>query len=364
MLTTTKYYDFGGQRLAVRQNGTLCYLHGDHLGSTSVATNNTGATTNNVRYFAFGGQRFGNLLALPTDHTFTGQKLDRGTGLLYYGARYYDSALGMFISPDTLVPSPGDPQSLNRYAYVNNNPIRYIDSTGHCGPLTPVCLGLLLGGMALLLQGDSPDLNVTPEDVASQRLGGALVVGGAALAGGSALVGTVGATQAGTAVTAACADGDCTNEVQGAGQVAQNAARAAESGTKGAKFGFDAKVGQYRELATGRFVSPKDLPWPSNRGFAGNPVETALSKGSVIDRYGSLSGQYAGTPGATISERGMAAGAEGMRYTRLEVVKPITVPGGFAAAVSEFGASGGALQYFFEGGLQKWIDQGYLRILP
>ncbi len=49
VLTTTKYYDFGGQRIAVRQNGTLSYLHGDHLGSTSVATNNTGAATSTVR---------------------------------------------------------------------------------------------------------------------------------------------------------------------------------------------------------------------------------------------------------------------------------------------------------------------------
>jgi hypothetical protein len=80
VLTTTKYYDFGGQRIAVRQNGTLSDLHSDHLGSTSVTTNHAGATTDNVRYFAYGGQRSGNLFVLPTDHGFTGQKLDRGTG--------------------------------------------------------------------------------------------------------------------------------------------------------------------------------------------------------------------------------------------------------------------------------------------
>jgi RHS repeat-associated protein len=131
VLTTTKYYDFGGQRIAVRQNGVLSYLHGDHLGSTSVTTSNSGAKTNDVRYFGYGGQRTGNLFVLPTDHTFTGQKLDRNTGLLYYGARHYDSALGMFISPDSIVPSPGDPQSLNRYAHVRNNPLRYTDPTGH-----------------------------------------------------------------------------------------------------------------------------------------------------------------------------------------------------------------------------------------
>jgi hypothetical protein len=84
VLTTTKYYDFGGQRIAVRQvvgpSQTLSYLHGDHLGSTSVTTNNSGASTNSVRYYAYGGQRSGNLLVMPIDPTCTGQKLDRGTG--------------------------------------------------------------------------------------------------------------------------------------------------------------------------------------------------------------------------------------------------------------------------------------------
>ncbi|MGB9774806.1 MAG: RHS repeat-associated core domain-containing protein, partial [Bacteroidota bacterium] len=62
---------------------------------------------------------------------FTGQRLDAGVGLLYYRARYYDPALGRFIQPDTVVPNPADPQSLNRYAYVHNNPLRYTDPTGH-----------------------------------------------------------------------------------------------------------------------------------------------------------------------------------------------------------------------------------------
>jgi RHS repeat-associated protein len=53
------------------------------------------------------------------------------TGLLYYGARYYDPALGRFISADTVVPGAGNPQNLNRYAYVRNNPLRYTDPTGH-----------------------------------------------------------------------------------------------------------------------------------------------------------------------------------------------------------------------------------------
>ncbi len=60
-------------------------------------------------------------------------RLDAGiAGDLYdYIARRYDPVLGRFIQPDTIVPDPGDPQSLNRYAYVLNNPIRFIDPSGY-----------------------------------------------------------------------------------------------------------------------------------------------------------------------------------------------------------------------------------------
>ena len=48
------------------------------------------------------------------------------------GARDYDPRLGRWLSADTIVPSFANPQSLNRYAYVQNNPLRYTDPTGHC----------------------------------------------------------------------------------------------------------------------------------------------------------------------------------------------------------------------------------------
>ena len=67
----------------------------------------------------------------PT-HGFTGQELDPESGLYYYGARYYDSDIGRFISPDSLIQEPLNPQSLNRYSYVINNPVNHTDPTGHC----------------------------------------------------------------------------------------------------------------------------------------------------------------------------------------------------------------------------------------
>jgi len=68
---------------------------------------------------------------LPTDYRFTGQRREGTIGLYDYGARFYDPLLGRFISADTVVPEPGNPQALNRYAYVMNNPLGHTDPTGY-----------------------------------------------------------------------------------------------------------------------------------------------------------------------------------------------------------------------------------------
>ncbi len=107
------------------------YLFADHLGSTSVTYNTANSTSTAQRYYPWGTVRPGPGNTLPTGYTFTGQ-LDSGVGLMYYGARFYDGALGRFIQPDTIVPEPGNPQALNRYSYVGNRPTAYIDPDGHC----------------------------------------------------------------------------------------------------------------------------------------------------------------------------------------------------------------------------------------
>ena len=69
--------------------------------------------------------------ATPTTWRFTGQREDATIGLYYFNARYLDPQLGRFTQPDTIVPQPGNPQALNRYSYVLNNPLRYTDPTGY-----------------------------------------------------------------------------------------------------------------------------------------------------------------------------------------------------------------------------------------
>lgn len=68
----------------------------------------------------------------PTDYGYTGQREEAELGLYYYVARWYDPALARFTQADTIVPNPGSAKAYDRYAYVNNNPMRFVDPTGHC----------------------------------------------------------------------------------------------------------------------------------------------------------------------------------------------------------------------------------------
>jgi len=124
---TTTYYFAGGQRIAMRKDGKVTYLHGDHLGSASLATDASGAKVSAMRYTPFGETRFGDA---PTDRRFTGQREEAGIGLYDYGARFYSASLGRFISADTIVPGI-DSQALNRYTCVLNNPLNLSDPSGH-----------------------------------------------------------------------------------------------------------------------------------------------------------------------------------------------------------------------------------------
>jgi RHS repeat-associated protein len=128
--TVTKYYSTGSQRIAMRKNGTLYYLLGDHLGSTSIVTDASGTVISQTRYKAWGEVRHQSGVT-PTEYQFTSQySYAADFGLLFYNARMYDPALKRFISADTIVP-PGV-QGLDRYSYTNNNPVRYTDPSGHC----------------------------------------------------------------------------------------------------------------------------------------------------------------------------------------------------------------------------------------
>ncbi|MEW6085938.1 MAG: RHS repeat-associated core domain-containing protein [Chloroflexota bacterium] len=124
---TTVYYPVGG---AMRVNGTLYYVLKDHLGSASVVTDNSGNVVGDQRYYPFGETRL-SAGSMYTDKLFTGQREMTGLGIYHYGARFYSPKLGRFLSADSLVPNMANPQALNRYSYVFNRPLRYVDPSGN-----------------------------------------------------------------------------------------------------------------------------------------------------------------------------------------------------------------------------------------
>ena len=128
--TMKRYYYAGSTRVAMRKGSTLYYLLGDHLGSLAITATSTGTKSAETRYYPWGTERY-NYGTNQTSFHFTGQRLESGIGLYFYGARWFDPAAGRFVQPDTIIPGAGNSQSWDRYAYTLNNPIRYKDPSGH-----------------------------------------------------------------------------------------------------------------------------------------------------------------------------------------------------------------------------------------
>jgi len=127
-----KFIWAGDQRIAMKQvtSGAVTYFHTDHLGSTSAVTNDAGAVNQALTYYPF-GETYTSTGSANIAYKYTGKEQDNGTGLYFYGARYYHPVLGRFITADTLVPNPRNPKEFNRYTYAANNPLTYTDPTGH-----------------------------------------------------------------------------------------------------------------------------------------------------------------------------------------------------------------------------------------
>jgi RHS repeat-associated protein len=140
-----KYYYAGSTRIAMRQGSTLNWLFGDHLGSTSAVANENGSAGPTQLYKPWGEKRPAGASSLPTTYRYTSQRQDSYINLYWYGSRWYDDQLGRWIQPDWIIPEDAQGvQAWDRYAYTNNNPVRYNDPTGHCvGPLALICVAII-----------------------------------------------------------------------------------------------------------------------------------------------------------------------------------------------------------------------------
>ncbi len=141
------FYRRQGQQLATYDTNGLHFQLTDPLGTRRMQTSDAGQPETDIQSLPFGDQ----LNSYPDQYApetaddatplhFTGKERDIESGNDYFLARYYSSAMGRFMSPDwsaKVEPVPysklDDPQSLNLYAYVGNNPLTRVDADGHEG---------------------------------------------------------------------------------------------------------------------------------------------------------------------------------------------------------------------------------------
>ncbi|MGB4979779.1 MAG: RHS repeat-associated core domain-containing protein [Anaerolineae bacterium] len=146
--TVKKYYYAGAMRVAENSGGVLYYLLTDHLGSTAPTLNSSGVRVTELRYYPYGAARY-NTGNQVTTYRFTGQRWDSGTALYFYQSRWYDPLIGRFLQADTIVPQPENPQNLNRYSYVGNQPLGFSDPSGHAA-IAGTCVEGGCGGIDAL----------------------------------------------------------------------------------------------------------------------------------------------------------------------------------------------------------------------
>jgi RHS repeat-associated protein len=159
----SEYLFFGGQRVARRDvsgiGSPVYYYFGNQIHSTALITDASGNIQDDADYYPWGGTvQFSS--GVSNHYWFTGKERDPETGLDYFGARYYGNSMGRFLTPDWSAKAEGvpyadfhDPQSLNLYGYVRDNPITRIDKDGHVGGVDDAAEGIeiaAIGGGLLL----------------------------------------------------------------------------------------------------------------------------------------------------------------------------------------------------------------------
>jgi RHS repeat-associated protein len=135
LAASTSYYFADGERIAKKDaTGKIYYYVNDHLGGTNAVVDSNGKLIERTRYFPFGEIRDGG----NERYTYTGKEKDKASDLYYYEARHYKYDLNHFTQADIIISDIYDPQNLNRYSYVKNNPSNYIDPSGYAwwNPLT------------------------------------------------------------------------------------------------------------------------------------------------------------------------------------------------------------------------------------
>lgn len=128
--TLLAHYRYADRLLSLQTPVETNYYHHDALGSTTNLTDTAGATKVSYKLDPWGHIRE-QVGTTVNRQVFTGQETDEKTGLIYFGARFYDPDTARFLNQDSYLGEPGTPPSLHRYLYAYGNPTVYIDPNGN-----------------------------------------------------------------------------------------------------------------------------------------------------------------------------------------------------------------------------------------
>jgi RHS repeat-associated protein len=171
------YIFFAGRRIAWRDaSGNVYYYFVDATGSTRVVTDSNGNVCFDADYYPYGQENDYNATCTP-EYKFAGYEYDSETGNYYAYARYYSPRLGRFMSPDPLGGDVSNPQSLNRYAYVVNNPTNWTDPSGAAA--LPSYMQLMSESLSIDGLGGGIDCTADGVDTSCGTVGEMLDSGGA-----------------------------------------------------------------------------------------------------------------------------------------------------------------------------------------
>lgn len=335
--TTTKNdYLYLGHHLVAKDTnaGTYTYYYNNLLGSPIGASDSKsdGALLWQQHYAPFGKELTDLSSKRANTHIgYTGKELDQSIGLNYYNARYYDPAIGRFISYDPASVNPGSWLTFNRYAYAANNPYAYVDPTG----------------MSWLSQG--------LDDIFGSGVFGIGMTYG------------FGDGYSGASFNAGVMNGfGSLNQMIGytfgyAGGVVAWGGQALMPEIGGAA-GLIGKAEEFGEDAVGFADSIENKItsyWPTNNGFLGKATNKTLESGAKIDRYGYPTGRFASPYQTPIEMRALPPQSKTDIYSAYRVIKPFEVEAGQVAPA--FNQIGLGEQYLLPDSAERLVNSGYLQ---
>ena len=275
---------------------SIYYYHGDHLGSSSIISDRKGRAYEHVEYFPYGetwANEHRNQTNIP--YKFTGKELDPETGLYYFGARYYEPRVSVWISTDpalaTYLPSlnkeenrnlPGlggifNTSNLNLFSYAVNNPVKYIDPDGN--KITVQGTANYKSKILQLLQ------NLTDDKLSFSKDKTTIIIkslGSGSKKSGTALIRDLNKK-----------DGTTVNILHKSGQTSENASSFADGLKKGATAGTITGTGKGTDSEIGF-----DLSVNRTTGSSTVPKEVVLGHElihSYHDKHGNTEGRGTGT---------------------------------------------------------------------